>query len=74
MGAGSRPPDKACIVHHSLNDPFYKAVGIQRCRWEGNIKTDLQEVGWGGLDWFSLAEDRDGWLALVYAVMNFQVP
>ena len=27
--------------------------------WEDNIKTDLQEVGWGGMDWIDLAEDRD---------------
>jgi len=35
---------------------------------------DLQEVGWGGLEWIALAEDRDRWWALVYEVMNFQVP
>ena len=45
-----------------------------RCRWEDNIKMDLQEVGWGGMDWIDLAEDRDRWWALVNAVMNLQVP
>jgi hypothetical protein len=30
-----------------------------RFRWEDNIKTDLQEVGCGGMDWIELAEDRD---------------
>jgi len=34
---------------------------------------DLQEVGWGGIDWFSLAEDRDRWWSLVNAVMNLLV-
>jgi hypothetical protein len=43
-------------------------------RWEDNIKTDLQEVGWGAMDWINLAEDRDKWRALVNAVMNLRVP
>jgi hypothetical protein len=36
-----------------------------RCRWEDNIKMDLQEVGCGGIDWIVLAQDRDSWRALV---------
>jgi hypothetical protein len=35
---------------------------------------DLQEVGCGGVDWIEMAQDRDRWLALVYAVMNLQFP
>jgi hypothetical protein len=31
----------------------------------------LQEVGWEGIDWIDLAQDRDRWLAVVNAVMNF---
>jgi hypothetical protein len=41
-----------------------------RHRWEDSIKMDLQEVGWGGMDWIELAQDRDRWWALVNAVMN----
>jgi hypothetical protein len=44
-----------------------------RRRWEYNIKMDLREIGWGGVDWIDLAQDRDRWRALVKAVMNLRV-
>ena len=45
-----------------------------RRRWEDNIKMGLQEVGYGGMDWIELAEDRDRWRAFVNAVMNLRFP
>ena len=45
-----------------------------RGTWEDNIKMDLQEVGRGCGDWMELAQDRDGWRALVSMVMKFRVP
>ena len=45
-----------------------------RCRWEDNIKMDLQEVRCGSMEWIKLAEDRDRWQALVNMVMNLWVP
>jgi hypothetical protein len=39
-----------------------------------NIKMDLEEIGWGGVDWIGLAQDRGKWRALVNVVMNLWIP
>jgi hypothetical protein len=39
-----------------------------------NIKMDLREIGWSGMDWIDLAQDIDQWMALVNTVMNLRVP
>jgi hypothetical protein len=39
-----------------------------------NIKMALGEIGWCGMDWIGLIQDRDMWRALVNAVINLQVP
>jgi hypothetical protein len=51
-----------------------RPLGRPRHRWVNNIKIDLREVGWDGMDWIDLAQDRDRWRALVNAVMNLRVP
>ena len=51
-----------------------RPLGIQRRRWEHNIKMHFQEVGGGGGDWMEVAQDRDGWWVLVGTVSNIQVP
>jgi len=51
-----------------------RPLGRPRRTWEDNIKMNIQEVGFGGMDWIELAQDRDRWRALVNAVMNLQVP
>jgi hypothetical protein len=48
--------------------------GRPRYRWVDNIKMDLGEIGWGGVDWIGLAQDRDNWRALVNAVTILRVP
>ena len=51
-----------------------RPLGRPRHRWVDNIRTDLQEVGCGYMDWIGLAQDRDRWRRLVSAVMNLRVP
>ena len=51
-----------------------RPFGRPRLRWEDNIKMDLQEVRGSHGDWMELAQDRDGWRALVSTVWKFRVP
>jgi hypothetical protein len=51
-----------------------RPLGRSRHRWVDNIKMDLREVGWGDVDWFGLAKDRNRWRALVNSVLNLRVP
>jgi hypothetical protein len=51
-----------------------RSLGRPRRRWVDNIKMDLTEIGWDGVDWIELAQDRDQWRALVNTVMNLRVP
>jgi hypothetical protein len=50
-----------------------RRLGRPRRRWVDNIKMDLTEIGWDGVDWIELAQDRDQWMALVNTVMNLRV-
>ena len=44
--------------------------GTHRRRWEDNIKMDLQEMGWVGMKWINLAQDRERWRALMNSVIR----
>jgi hypothetical protein len=46
----------------------------KRRRWVDKIKMDLIEIGWDGVDWIDMAQDRDQWRALVNTVLNLRVP
>jgi hypothetical protein len=50
-----------------------RPLGRPRCRWLDNIKIDLRERGWDGVDWVDLAQDRDQWRALLNTAMNLRV-
>ena len=45
-----------------------------RLSLEDNIEMDLQEMGWGDMDWIGLAQDRERWRVLMNTVMNLRVP
>jgi hypothetical protein len=64
------------VVHRVLvgNPEGKRPLGRPRCRWQNNIKMDLQKVGGGHGDWKELAQDRDRWRALVGTVREFWVP
>jgi hypothetical protein len=59
-----------------MNKKLYVSLILcrPRRRWEDNIRMDLREIGFGDVDWIYLAQDRDGWRALVNTVMNLRVP
>jgi hypothetical protein len=50
-----------------------RPLGRPRRRWVDNIKMDLREIGWDGVDWVNLSQDRDQWRTLVNMVMNLGV-
>jgi hypothetical protein len=67
----------ACVATVACRIRYYFSfiiIIIIRRRWEDNIKIDLQEIGFGDVDWIDLAQDRDRWRALVNTVMNLRVP
>jgi hypothetical protein len=51
-----------------------RPLGRPRRKWEDNIRMNLKEIGWVGMDWIDLAEVIEEWRALVSTVMNFRVP
>jgi hypothetical protein len=51
-----------------------RLLGRPRLKWVDNIKMDVEEVGWGDVDWIGLAQNRDKWRALVNLVMNLRAP
>jgi hypothetical protein len=50
-----------------------RLFGIPKHRWE-DIRMDLMEMGWVGVDWTHVAHDREKWQALVNTLMNLHVP
>jgi hypothetical protein len=51
-----------------------RPLGRPRRRWVDNINMEVREVGWDGMDWIDVAQDRDQWRAHVNTVMNLRVP
>jgi hypothetical protein len=52
-----------------------RPLGRPRHRWMDNVKIDLKQIGWDGMDWIYLAQDRrDQWRTLVNKAINLRVP
>jgi hypothetical protein len=60
--------DGACSTHGKEEDAYRilmgepegkRPLGRPRNMWEDNIKMDLREIGWGGMEWIDLAQDTD---------------
>jgi hypothetical protein len=49
-----------------------RSLGRPRHIWEDNIRMDLREIGWEGVDWMHLAQDKGQCRAVVYTVMNLR--
>jgi hypothetical protein len=65
--------DERCIKILVGKPEGKRPRGRHRHRWENNIRMDFWEIGWEGVDWIHLAQDRDKWWALVNTVMNLPV-
>jgi hypothetical protein len=62
------------VRKYSIENICSLIVIFIRRRWVDNIKMDLREIGWDGVDWVDLVQDRDQWRALVNMVMSIRVP
>jgi hypothetical protein len=70
----------ARVVRRRMHTEFWtgksegnRPLGKPRRRWEDNIKIDLIEIGWGGIDWIHLTQDKEQWWALVNMLMTLRV-
>jgi hypothetical protein len=50
-----------------------RQLGRPRCWWVDNIKMELREIKWGGMDWTDLAQVREQWWTLMNIAMNLRV-
>jgi hypothetical protein len=67
-----------CVLQSrsSLQNNFFSVLNFKlrpKRRLEDNIKMDLREIGWGGMDWIHLAQYRDQWRSLVKKEINLRV-
>jgi hypothetical protein len=51
-----------------------RSLGRPKLRWENNIKIDLRESVWGGMDWTHLVQNRNWWKSLMKTVRNLRIP
>jgi hypothetical protein len=74
-GHGARMGEKINVCRKLVGKPEGKRpLGRPRRRFLDIIKMDLREIGWDGVDWMNMAQDRDQWMALVNTVLSLRVP
>jgi hypothetical protein len=74
-GHVARREPKTNVYRILVGEPEGKILqGRPRRRWVDNIKMDFRDIGWDGMDWIDLAQNRDQWRALVNTVMNLRIP
>jgi len=66
--------DEKCIQFFSRKPEGERSLGRPKYRWKDGIIMYLREIGWEGVDWLHLAQDRDQWRSVVDTVMNLRVP
>jgi hypothetical protein len=69
VGRGERNVYKGLVAKPEGN----RQLGRRRSRWENGIRTDLREIGWGGVEWIQMAQDKGRWRVLTKALMNLRV-
>jgi hypothetical protein len=75
VGHVARMSDKTSAYRILVVRPEGKRpLGRPRRRWEDKIKMNLREIGWDGMYWIDLAQDRDQWRALLNTGMKLRVP
>jgi hypothetical protein len=75
--------DEACSTNRENRNAYRllvgkpegkRPLGRSRCRWVNNIKMDLGEVEWGGVDWNYLTQNWNNWGDLMNSIMNLRIP
>jgi hypothetical protein len=66
-----RNPDIFC--DNITSNGGKRPLGRPRNMWEDNIRLGLREIGWEGVDWIHLAQDRDQWCDILNTLINLQV-
>jgi hypothetical protein len=74
-GYAARMKERRDVYRDVVGKPDGKRqLGRPRRTWEDNINMNIRQLRWWGIYWIDMALDRDGWWALVNAIMNLRVP